>query len=369
MSVTTPTTPSDAPGAAPVSRPGLGGLRERARYSDRLRTWIPLVIAIVGLSIYASANSDLYLTSRNLEVLMDSVAVLGLITVGMTLLLAAGQLDLSVGAGATLASVIGAKMIAGGASDPVAILMMLALPAAIGACVGIVVTSTGVQPFIVTLGLLSVLQSLSLIQTGQRPIAIGQRLVTLDTTTFLGIPVSFWLFIAALVAGGVILHLTRLGRNAFAVGSNEEAAYLSGIPVARVKITMFALSGLLVGAAGMLLLARLGAGDAAAGNGLELDAIAAAVIGGASLLGGRGSMIGTFLGVLLLGVIANSLTLLDVSSFYQRLVLGALLIFAVVATAVAEKRRGSAESTMEALRRMFRPNRTHKGPPAASDTM
>jgi len=351
MSVTTPTSTEASPARA-VGRSRPAGLRERLRYSDRLRTWIPLLVAIIGLSAYASANSDLYLTSANLEVLMDSVAVLGLITVGMTLLLAAGQLDLSVGAGATLASVIGAKLITGGASDPVAILVMLALPAAIGVCVGIVVTTTGVQPFIVTLGLLSVLQSLSLIQTGQRPISVGQRLVALDTTTFLGIPVSFWMFIGALLAGGAILHLTRLGRNAFAVGSNEEAAYLSGIPVARVKIAMFGISGLLVGAAGMLLLARLGAGDAAAGTGLELDAIAAAVIGGASLLGGRGSMIGTFLGVLLLGVIANSLTLLDVSSFYQRLVLGALLILAVVATAVAEKRRGSAESTADALRRL-----------------
>jgi ribose transport system permease protein len=353
MSVTTPTeTSSDAPGAARLARPGLGGLRERARYSDRLRTWIPLLVAITGLSVYAAANSDLYLTSRNLQVLMDSVAVLGLITVGMTLLLAAGQLDLSVGAAATLASVIGAKLIVGGAADGVAILVMLAVPAAIGICVGLVVTYTGVQPFIVTLGLLSVLQSLSLIQTGQRPIAVGQRLASLGTATFLGIPVSFWMFVAALLAGAVILHLTRLGRNALAVGSNEEAAYLSGVPVARVKTAMFALSGVLVGAAGLLLLARLGAGDAASGSGLELDAIAAAVIGGASLLGGRGSMIGTFLGVLLLGVIANSLTLLDVSSFYQRLVLGLLLIFAVVSTAVAERRRGSVESVADVFRRL-----------------
>jgi ribose/xylose/arabinose/galactoside ABC-type transport system permease subunit len=328
------------------------GLRERVRYSENLWTYVPLLAAIVGLSVYASANSDLYLTSDNIEVLLNSVAVLGLITVGMTLIMVAGQLDLSVGALATLASVIGAKLISNGSSTAVAILVMLLVPMLISGLVGTVVVTTGVQPFILTLGLLSVLQSISLIQTGQRPIPIGFKLSELDTTSFLGIPVAFWMFVVALIVGSLILHFTRLGRNAYAVGSNEEAAFLSGVPVGPVKVILFSLSGLLVGLAGLLLLSRLGAGDAASGQGLELDAIAAAVLGGASLLGGRGSMFGAFLGVMLLGVIANSLTLLDVSSFYQRLVLGGLLIFAVTTTAIAEKRRGSAESVADVFRRL-----------------
>jgi ribose transport system permease protein len=349
--------------SAPVTARATGvlsprGLRERVRYSENLWTYVPLLAAIVGLSIYASANSDLYLTSDNIEVLLNSVAVLGLITVGMTLIMVAGQLDLSVGALATLASVMGAKLISSGSSTAVAILIMLLLPMAISCLVGTVVVSTGVQPFIVTLGLLSVLQSISLIQTGQRPIPIGFTLSELDTTTFIGIPVAFWMFVVALALGSCILHFTRLGRNAYAVGSNEEAAFLSGVPVGRVKVILFSLSGLLVGLAGLLLLSRLGAGDAASGEGLELDAIAAAVLGGASLLGGRGSMFGAFLGVMLLGVIANSLTLLDVSSFYQRLVLGGLLIFAVTTTAIAEKRRGSAESVADVFRRLTTGRRT-----------
>ena len=349
MSVSSPSAPThaDAP-----RRPSSRGLADRVRYSENLWTYIPLIAAIVGLSAYASANSELYLTADNIEVLLNSVAVLGLITVGMTLIMVAGQLDLSVGALATLASVVGAKLISTGTSTGVAVVLMLLLPMAISCVVGMVVVSTGVQPFILTLGLLSVLQSISLIETGQRPIPIGFKLSELDTTTFIGVPVGFWMFIGALVVGSLILHFTRLGRNAYAVGSNEEAAFLSGVPVGRVKIILFSLSGLLVGLAGLILLARLGAGDAASGQGLELDAIAAAVLGGASLLGGRGSMFGAFLGVLLLGVIANSLTLLDVSSFYQRLVLGALLIFAVTTTAIAEKRRGSAESVADVLRRL-----------------
>jgi ribose transport system permease protein len=270
----------------------------------------------------------------------------------------AGQLDLSVGAAATLASVVGAELISNGSSNAVAIVIMLLVPMVIGSLIGVVVVTTGVQPFILTLGLLSVLQSISLLQTGQRPISIGFKLSELNTSSVIGIPLTFWMFVLALVAGSLILNFTSLGRNAYAVGSNEEAAFLSGVPVGRVKIILFSLNGLLVGIAGLLLLSRLGAGDAASGQGLELDAIAAAVIGGASLLGGRGSMLGTFLGVMLLGVIFNSLTLLDVSSFYLRLVLGGLLLLGVTATAIAEKRRGSAESVADVFRRLTGSRRT-----------
>jgi len=331
-----PTTPSRAS--------MLGELRDRLRRSENTWTYIPLLVAIVALSAYAASQSDLYLTERNIQVLLNSVAVLGLLMV-------AGQLDLSVGANATLASIIGAKLIDGGSSDATAIVVMLIVPAAISALVGVVVVLTRVQPFILTLGLLSVLQSLSLIQTGQRPVPVGSRLQSFDIANFLTLPVPFWIFLAALVVGSLILRFTRFGRAAYAVGSNEQAAFMSGVPVNWTKIALFAMSGFLCGVAGLLLLARLGAGDAASGSGLELDAIAAAVIGGCSLLGGRGSMLGSLLGVLLLAVIQNSMTLLDVSSFYQRMVLGGLLMLAVITTAVAEARRGSAESIGDYFRR------------------
>lgn len=325
------------------------------RRSDNVRTYVPLLLAIVALVIYASSRTDLFLTGRNIRVLLDSVSVLGLLTVGMTLLLIAGQLDLSVGAGAALAAVVAAKIITGGGSDTVAVVAMLAMPLCIALLVGLTVVFTGVQPFILTLGLLSVLQAIGLILTGQQPVAVGSHLQSVDTANVIGttVPLSFVLFLAALVAGSLILRFTRLGRDAYAIGSNERAAFLSGVAVGRVKVIVFCLSGLLVGVAGLLLLSSLGAGDAQSGSGLELQAIAAAVIGGCSLLGGRGTMLGSFLGVLLLGVIQNALTLLNVSAFYQQLVLGALLMFAVIATAVAEKRRGSPESVAQILQRMF----------------
>lgn len=343
----------------------MGQGRDRLRRSENTWTYVPLVVAIVALSAYAASQNDLYLTTRNIQVLLESIAVLGLLTVGMTLLLIGGQLDLSVGANATLGAIIGAKLVHGGASDGVAIAVMLTASTAISALVAVAIVTTRVQPFILTLGLLSVLQSLSLIQTGQRPVSIGSRLQGFDTATFLTLPLPFWLFIVALVIGSVLLRFTRFGRAAYAVGSNEQAAYMSGVPVNLTKILLFVISGFLCGVAGLLLLARLGAGDAASGQGLELDAIAAAVIGGCSLLGGRGSMLGGLLGVLLLGVIQNSLTLLDVSSFYQRMVLGALLMLAVTATAVAEVRRGSAESVWDYFRRMLGPRRAGLPPPTA----
>lgn len=325
------------------------------RRSDNVRTYVPLLIAIIAMCVYGAASSDNFTTARNVRVLLDSVSVLGLLTVGMTLLLVTGLLDLSVGAGAALAAIVAAKVITHGGTDTVALILMLIVPMAIGLGTGILVVATGVQPFILTLGLLSVLQAISLIATGQRPIPVGFHLSAIETNNFIAswLPLSFVFFTGALLIGSVILRFTRLGRDAYAIGSNERAAFLSGVAVGRIKITMFCVSGLLVGLAGLLLLSSLGAGDPESGSGLELNAIAAAVIGGASLLGGRGTMFGSLLGVMLLGVIQNALTLVNVSSFYQQLVLGGLLMFAVTATAIAEKRRGSPESLAQIFRRMF----------------
>jgi ribose transport system permease protein len=313
-------------------------IRDRLRRSENTWTYIPLLAAIVLLSAYAASQTDLYFTERNIQVLLNSVAVLGLLTVGMTLLLVAGQLDLSVGANATLASIIGAKLIVGGASDGTAIVVMLIVPALISALVGVVVVITRVQPFILTLGLLSVLQSLSLIQTGQRPVPVGSRLQDFDIATFLTIPVPFWIFIVALIAGSLILRFTRFGRSAYAVGSNEQAAFMSGVPVNWTKIGLFAMSGFLCGLAGLLLLARLGAGDAASGSGLELDAIAAAVIGGTSLSGGEGTILGTVIGAFIISTLTNGLRILSVPQEWQTVVTGGIVILAVYLDGIRRRR-------------------------------
>lgn len=330
-------------------------LRFRVARSDNVRTYIPLLIGIIAVGAYGATSSSNFLTGPNIRVLLDSVAPLGLLTVGMTLLLTAGLLDLSVGAGAALAAILAAEVVIHGGSDALAVVVMMLAPVIISLLTGATVVATGVQPFILTLGLMSVLQAIALVVTGQRPISVGFHLATIETDNVIGtiVPLSFVFFVGALAIGGTVLRYTRLGRNAYAVGSNERAAFLSGVAVGRVKVLLFCVSGLLVGLAGLLLLSSLGAGDPNSGTGLELQAIAAAVIGGASLLGGRGTMLGSFLGVMLLGVIQNAMTLVNVSSFYQQLVLGALLMVAVTATAIAEKRRGSPESFGQILKRMF----------------
>ena len=346
-----------------VSRRGLG---ERLRSSDQLRTQVPLLIALIGLSVYAASSSSLFLSKPNIQVLLDSVAVLGLITVGMTILLIAGQMDLSVGAAATLTSVVAAKVLVGGQTETTAVIVGVAVAVGISVAIGLIVVATGVQPFILTLGLLSVLQAISLLQTGQRPIPVGSAFRTLDTAKVMEVPLTFVCFVVALVVGFLILQYTRHGRNLYAVGSNRDAAFLSGVRVGRITVAAYALSGVLVGVAGIFLLAGLGAGDASSGNGLELEAIAAAIIGGAALVGGRGSMMGSFLGVLLLGLISNALTLLNVSSFYQLFALGALLVFAVVSTSLAERRREEgAKFNWRGV--LIRHTRRADSPPSATD--
>jgi ribose/xylose/arabinose/galactoside ABC-type transport system permease subunit len=320
-----------------------------SRFPESLRPTIPLVIAIVVLGAVATSRSSDFLTTRNMQNLLEQVAVLGVLSVGATFLMAAGLLDLSVGSGATLVTIICAKLLTHGNGEAVAILGSLGLGLFIGLITGTIVAVTRVAPFILTLGGLSVLSSIALIASDQQPISVGLHLAQLDLNKFLGIPLPFWVFLGSLVIGAAVLRFTRLGRNAYAVGSNEEAAYLSGVAVGPVKTGLYAINGVMVGLAGLLLVARLGSGDPNAGAGLELQAIAAVVLGGATLAGGRGTMIGTFLGVMLLGVISNSLTIAGVQSFYQSMVQGGVLIIAVVTTALLERRRNTGVSFKDAL--------------------
>jgi ribose/xylose/arabinose/galactoside ABC-type transport system permease subunit len=336
----------------PATRPRLG--RTALHLSDAHRSAIPLLLAIVVLGVVGTHGSSDFLTTRNLQNLLEQMAVLGVLAVGQTFLMVAGLLDLSVGSAATLVTVVLARLLVHGHNEYWSIVICLGLGLLIGVITGVTVAVTRVAPFILTLGGLSILASISLILSGQQPIPTGLVLSSLDVNTWLGIPLPGWCFAATLVLGAIILRYTRLGRNAYAIGSNEEASYLSGVSVGWVKIGLYALNGLAVGLAGILLVARLGAGDPTAGSGLELQAIAAVVLGGASLAGGRGTMIGTFLGVFLLEEISNALTLSGVRSFYQQMVLGGVLVIAVIATTVFERRRQSGLKLRDQLVRSVR---------------
>lgn len=310
--------------------------KSRFHISESARYLLPLLLAIVALSLYTSTQNDAFLTWRNAENIMLQSTVLGIVAIGQTYLIAAGQLDLSVGSLASFTGVLGATMLRDGSSEFTMLVVCLLAGAFVGLVWGLIVTKLRVPPFILTLGGLSVLQSIALVRAGDVPVPARGRLSWLKTDEILGLRTPILMFIIVAIVSALIMRYTRFGRQLFAVGSSEEASYLAGLPTDRTKILAFVANSTLVALAGLILMARIGAGDPRAGFGLELKAIAAVVLGGATLSGGRGSALGTFLGVILLGVVGASLTFLDVDASYEDLVFGGVLIFAVVMTAIGE---------------------------------
>lgn len=300
---------------------------------------IPVVVGIVLVAAYASAKTNTFLTVGNMQNLLGQVAVLGVLTIGTMLLMIGGQIDLSIGSGVSLIAVVGAQVLtSAGLPEVAAAAVMLAMGMLIGLIIGSLVVTTGVQSFIVTLGLLSVFSALALIRSGSRPVTTGLAFAPIALSNLLGVPYSAVIFIALTITLAGILHFSQFGRRVFARGSNETAAYLAGVPVARVTVLLFVINGALVGCAAILFVARVGSGDPTGGTGLEIEAITAAVLGGATLGGGQGSMLGAFLSVILLGVIANALQIAGVPNNWAVLVYGAILIMAVTWTSVRERR-------------------------------
>jgi ribose/xylose/arabinose/galactoside ABC-type transport system permease subunit len=311
---------------------------------ESLRALGPIVAVIIILGIYGSVSSPHFLTATNVQILSGQSAVLGILAVGAMLLLVGGQLDLSVGSGVSMLSVIGARMLTSGSSEATVVVVIIVVGIAVGTITGILVATTRVQPFILTLGLLGVLYAIALILSGEQAVPIGLQFSSLSLKNVLGVPLSGIVVVALCLVGATILRYTRLGRNAYALGSNEEAAYLAGVPTARTKVVLYAINGALVGVAAIMLISRLGAGDPNGGTGLELLAVTAVVLGGASLFGGVGTMLGAFLGTLLLGEITNVLQIAGVAQRYESLVSGGVLMIAVTWAAIRELRRSSGTS-------------------------
>jgi ribose/xylose/arabinose/galactoside ABC-type transport system permease subunit len=320
---------------------------------DSVRKLVPLLIAMVALAVFGSTQSEHFLTTQNLNNMFQQIAVLGVLAVGQTILMIAGQLDLSVGSAVSLLSIVGAKLLAARASEGEVIVVALALGLALGLLIGLIVAVTRVQPFILTLGGLSVFAGIALILSNQQPISVGLAFVGLSLGNVVGLSAPAVVFIGLCLAGAMFLAFTTPGRNAYAVGSNAEAAYLAGVSIAGVKILLYGINGILVGLASVMLLARVGSGDPNGGVGLELQVITAVVLGGATLSGGRGTMLGTFLAVFLLGLISNTLNIVGVPNSYERLVFGGVLIMAVVYSALDDLRRSSDIPLGRQLARML----------------
>jgi ribose transport system permease protein len=299
--------------------------RLRRLLGDLRAVWMLLAVGIV-LSIL----SPVFLTSGNLLNIALATAVTALLAAGQTFVIILAEIDLSVGSTLALSSVITALMLQ---SQPtvVGIVVGLAVGAGAGLVNGLLVTRTRMPSFIATLATMSIFSGLALQISQGNPIAVTDyTFQNIGQAQALGIPVPVWIMVVVFVGCGILLARTRFGRYVYATGDNVEAAKLSGIGIHRVKIAAFVISGLLAGLAGFIVTARLSSAGPTVGSGLELDAIAAVIIGGTSLAGGRGNLTGTIVGAFVLGAVNAGMNLLDVSPFLQNVVKGLVILFAVL---------------------------------------
>ena len=287
-----------------------------------------LVIFIVGLAL--SLLTDTFLSVANFTNVARQISINGILAVGVTFVLLTAGVDLSLGSVVALSGVACATFAhPGDHSVFVPIAVGLLTGVACGLVNGVLVTRGGVAPFIVTLGMMTIARGLALIVSGGRPVADMSNELTALAGDFLGVPIPVLCFAGVAFAAWFFLRNFRLGRHIYAVGGNENAARAAGVPVEKVKLFAYGLCGLLTGLAGVVLAARITTGQPNAGQAYELDAIAAVVIGGTSLAGGIGTITGTLLGVLLIGVINNGLDLMGVSSYYQAVIKGVIIVGAV----------------------------------------
>lgn len=303
--------------------------------------------ALVILLIFFSLASPNFSQSRNIEGIFLSTAVNGILAVGVTFVIITGGIDLSIGTVMTLAAVITAKLVTeAGMPIPVGILGGILTGALAGLINGLVISRMRVPPFVATLGMLYIAKGLSLILSELAPIYFERSsgFTDLATGVILGIPnvidipnAVLIMFGAALI-GSFILFRTLLGRYTFALGSNEEAARISGVNTANWKTAVYTVAGVFSGLAGVVIAARLNSAQPSLGQGYELDAIAAVVIGGTSLSGGEGSILGTVIGAFVISVLTNGLRILSVPQEWQMVVTGAIIIVAVFLDMIRRRR-------------------------------
>ncbi|WP_394022468.1 ABC transporter permease [Anaerococcus martiniensis] len=291
------------------------------------------ILALIILMVFVSILNPTFLQANNLMNLMRQLIINGFIALGMTFVILTGGIDLSVGSTLAVTSAIFAGLLQNGMNTILAILIALGLGLILGLINGFLITKGKLAPFIVTLATMTIFRGLTLVYTDGRPIA-GPKdnfaFQFLGKGQFLGIPFQVILFALAFLILWTILNKTALGRKIYAVGGNEKASFISGINIDKVKISVYVISSLMAVLSGLVLTSRLNSAQPTAGVAYEMDAIAAVVLGGTSMTGGSGSLTGTLIGILILGVLNNGLNLLGVSSFYQQIVKGIVILIAVL---------------------------------------
>lgn len=305
---------------------------------NRYAIGIVLIAFILLLEIFVPS----FRSVGNVENILLQTSINSLLAVGATLIILTGGIDLSVGSIVGFAGIIAALLgkDAGAGHFVVALAGGVGTGFLLGAINGSLVAFVRIPAFVVTLGMMSIARSLAFVASQGQPISdLSNEFLAIGQGALFGIPYPILISVVTFVIFGIVLARTRFGRYIYAVGGNEEAALVSGVDTRAVKLAVYSLSGLLAGLGGVVLAARATAGISTNGEGYELTAIAAAVIGGTSLSGGRGSLLGTVAGVLIIGIMVNSLDLLNISPFYQGLIQGTIIIGAVAIDAVANRRR------------------------------
>lgn len=293
---------------------------------QRLLPFFTLALLFVAL-IIATPH---FLTAVNLGSLARQTSVINILALGMTLVIITGGIDLSAGSTLALAGLFGTMAIKAGQPIAVGILVGIGAGFLCGFLNGLLLTQFRISPFIVTLGTLEAYRGLALVISKGLPVhGIREDFAFLGDGNLLGIPVSLWVLTLCAVVMHVVLQNTRLGRYAFAIGSNSNAAFYSGVPIKFHLVSVYAIAGTLAGLAGMIEASRLMTGQPTAGQGYELQAIAAVVIGGGSLQGGEGSVIGTLIGACIIGLLSNGSDLLGVNPYWQQVIIGMVIIGAV----------------------------------------
>lgn len=293
---------------------------------QRLLPFLTLIVLFVALTI----ASPFFLTQTNLSSVVRQTAVINIMALGMTLIIIAGGIDLSVGSILAMGGLIGTMALEHGYPIWAGIAAGILAGLVCGLANGLLTTQLNINPFIVTLGTMGIVRGLALIISNGLPVhKIPPGFSFLGEGTLLGVPFVLWVLVVCAAAMHVLLENTRLGRHSFAIGSNPDAAYYAGIPVKFDTTVVYAIGGLLTGLAGMIEASRLMTGQPTAGNGYELQAIAAVVIGGGSLRGGEGSVVGTLVGAFIMGLLSNGSDLLGISPYVQQAIIGAVIILAV----------------------------------------
>ncbi|OXT02775.1 sugar transporter [Notoacmeibacter marinus] len=302
---------------------------------------LTLIVLIVTIIIVMANVNPYFFSFSNFRAVAVGMAPTAIIVIGMAILLASGGFDLSVGSVMALSSTVVAMLLLTGMPIPLAVICGLILGGTVGVVNGVLVTSLGINPLIATLGTMSIARGIALVLTeGFSVSSLPASFGWIGKTDIGGIPVIVILTVILVILFDLAVRHTRFFRQVYFIGANEKAAVLSGINVTRVRIILYALTGILAALAGVLLASRLMSGTPTAGNGIELQVLAAAVIGGASLRGGEGTILGAFLGVVFVALINNTMTMQAVSIYWQMIVIGGVLVSAVALDMLIRSKRG-----------------------------